>query len=149
MTSTKKVSLKVLKPLIGKWECSTDSPMGMVHCTRSFQYILNQKYIELTCIWDFGSKQYEERALYGMKEDTLQFWSFTNDGKSSHGCISQAEDIADNAICFEAEMPAGTARMVYWFDQSNQLNWVVESKTKKGWNRFVKHSYQRVNEASR
>jgi hypothetical protein len=45
------------------------------------------------------------------------------------------------AIGFEAEMPAGLARMAYWPGDAEGFHWVVESKTKKGWNRFTEHHY--------
>lgn len=136
-----KKTFKQLKSLIGSWQCESQSQMGKVKCTRIFNEILSNKYIELNCIWDFGSKQYIEKAVFGFLKEELCFWSFTNDGKNSFGKLSKAEDIHENAICFEAEMPAGTARMVYWFEKKDELNWVVESKTKKGWNRFVHHVY--------
>jgi hypothetical protein len=31
--------------------------------------------------------------------------------------------------------------MVYWPDEGEGFHWVVESKTKKGWNRFTEHHY--------
>ena len=45
------------------------------------------------------------------------------------------------ALCFEAQMPAGLARMVYWPDDADGFFWAVESKTQKGWNRFQFHHY--------
>jgi hypothetical protein len=40
-------------------------------------------------------------------------------------------------------MPAGTARMIYWPDEESGFHWAVESKVKKGWNRFTQHHYQK------
>ena len=53
-------------------------------------------------------------------------------------------DVHPQAIGFEAEMPAGLARMVYWPHEEEGFNWVVESKTKQGWNRFTQHHYLKV-----
>jgi hypothetical protein len=71
----------------------------------------------------------------------IGFWSFTSDGKQSKGKLADVTDVHPNAIGFEAQMPAGIARMVYWPDEEEGFHWTVESKTKKGWNRFVKHHY--------
>lgn len=134
--------LGILEPLLGSWFAEADSPMGKIKCTRNFTKILNGNYIQLEAIWVMGTKQYIEHAVYGMQGDALVFWSFTNDGKNSFGTLSEAADIHNNAICFEAQMPAGTARMVYW-PEGEILNWVVESKNKKGWNRFTIHRYRK------
>jgi hypothetical protein len=74
----------------------------------------------------------------------MGFWSFTSDGKSSRGRLADATDLHAKAIGFEAQMPAGLARMVYWPHEEGGVRWVVESKTKKGWNRFVEHHYRRA-----
>ena len=87
---------------------------------------------------------YEEIAIIGMNNNTLSFWSFTNDGKKSEGKLADGTDIHPEAICFEAEMPAGLARMVYWPDEVEGFKWVVESKVKKGWNRFTEHHYKSI-----
>ena len=63
------------------------------------------------------------------------------DGKQALGHLATAEDIHPEALCFEAQMPGGYARQVYWPDEHEGFHWVVESKTKKGWNRFVHHHY--------
>ncbi|MBK7306435.1 MAG: hypothetical protein IPI88_04940 [Chitinophagaceae bacterium] len=49
-----------------------------------------------------------------------------------------------DAICFEANMPAGLARMVYWPADDGGFHWAVESKVKKGWNRFTMHHYHAI-----
>jgi hypothetical protein len=130
-----------LQPLLGSWTAEADSPMGKLKCTRTFTSVLGGKYIELKAIWDFGKNQYIEHAIYGMKDDTLSFWSFTSDGKRSEGYLSDGTDVHPDAICFEAQMPAGIARMVYWPDEKEGFHWAVESKNKKGWNRFTEHHY--------
>jgi hypothetical protein len=131
-----------LQPLIGSWKAETDSPMGKIKCTRIFKPVLGDKYIELTATWEFGKGNYVEHAIYGMKEDTLSFWSFTSDGKRSEGHLSDGTDVHPEAICFEAQMPAGIARFVYWPAEDGGIKWAVESKNKKGWNRFTEHNYK-------
>lgn len=133
-----------LQPLIGNWQAEAESEMGKLICTRSFQPILNGKYIELITTWEFPKSTYEERAIYGIKDDRLSFWSFTSDGKRSEGTLSDGTDIHPLAICFEANMPAGIARMIYWPGDDNTINWAVESKNKKGWYRFTQHTYHAI-----
>lgn len=133
--------LGVLQPLLGTWTAESDSPMGKVKCTREFKTILNGNYIELKAKWEFAGKSYEETAILGMGEEKLTFWSFTSDGKKSQGQLADGTDIHPEAICFEAQMPAGLARMIYWPDAEKGFHWAVESKVKKGWNRFTQHHY--------
>lgn len=134
----------ILEPLLGKWTASADSPMGKVKCTRVFEKVLNGNYVQLNAKWEFGEKIYEEIALFGIENSELFFRSFTSDGKNSEGKLSDATDIHPNAICFVAEMPAGTARMIYWPDLEEGFHWAVESKNKKGWNRFTQHHYRLI-----
>jgi hypothetical protein len=133
--------LGVLKPLFGSWQASAVSPMGKVRCTRSFTPILSSKYVQLVAKWEFGTKAYEEFAIYGVSNGKLSFWSFTSDGKKSEGVIADGKDIDPQAIVFEAEMPAGLARMIYWPNTEGGFNWAVEAKNKKGWKRFTQHKY--------
>jgi len=130
-----------MEPLLGAWEASTDSPMGKLKCSRHFKNILGGKYIELIAKWEFKSGVYEERAIYGATDEGISFWSFTSDGKRSQGQVADGADVHAEAICFEATMPAGIARMVYWPGEDGTIHWAVESKTKKGWNRFTEHHY--------
>jgi hypothetical protein len=116
--------------------------MGKLNCTRVFETILSGNYIQLIAIWNFSGKSYHEHAVIGMNEDKISFWSFTSDGKKSKGTIADGTDIHPEAICFEAQMPAGLARMIYWPNPDGGFNWAVESKTKKGWNRFTQHHYK-------
>lgn len=137
--------LGVLEPLLGSWRAEADSPMGRVECTRTFSKILGGNWVSLEAEWKFGGKSYLEHAIYGVDRDRkLSFWSFTSDGKNSFGTLTDAPDIHPQAIAFEAQMPAGTARMTYWPDADGRVNWVVESKTKKGWNRFTHHVYSKT-----
>ena len=102
-------------------------------------------YIQLTARWEHPSGSYKEIALYGVGDDKqIHFWSFTSDGKRSEGVQVHAPDVHPAAIAFEAEMPAGRARMVYWPDAEEGFHWVVENQTKKGWNRFLAHHYKEI-----
>lgn len=133
-----------LQPLLGIWEAETDSPMSKLKCTRSFKLILGNKYIELYARWQFGKGAYEESAIYGVHDDKLSFWSFTSDGKKSQGYIADGTDVHPDAICFEANMRAGLARMISWPAADGGFHWAVESKVKKGWNRFTVHHYHAI-----
>jgi hypothetical protein len=133
--------LGILAPLLGTWQANALSPMGKVRCTRTFTPILHGKYIQLLARWEFGPKVYEEIAIYGINNGKLSFWSFTSDGKRSEGLIADGTDVDPRAIAFEAEMPAGRARMVYWPHEGEGFNWAVEAKTKNGWRRFTHHNY--------
>jgi hypothetical protein len=135
--------LGIFEPLIGRWKAHAQTPMGRVSCTREFSKLHGDKWIILETDWEFsGNKHYIEHAVYGVDSDgRLTFWSFTSDGKHSHGYLTEAADIHPEAISFEAQMPAGLARMTYWPGNDGSVNWAVESKTKKGWNRFTQHVY--------
>ena len=133
--------LGVLEPLLGSWEANADSPMGKVKCTRTFEKVLGGNYVQLNATWAFGAKLYKETAIIGMGDDVLSFWSFTSDGKRSQGQLADGTDVHPEAVCFEAQMPAGLARMIYWPDAEQGFRWAVESKNKKGWSRFTEHHY--------
>ena len=136
--------LGALTPLLGAWVAHADSRQGKVTCARTFESVLNSKYIRLTALWTFGKTRYEEVCYFGADGGgKLRFWSFTNDGKQSTGEIANVSDIHPEAIGFEAHMDAGLAREVYWPDPAGSFRWVVESHNKKGWRRFVEHHYQR------
>src|SRR5689334_18276000 len=131
-----------LAPLLGSWEASASTPIGPVKCTRTFVTVLNGSHIQLTAQWQFKKGTYEEVAIIGVnREGTLAFWSFTSDGKNSNGVLADVSDVHPEAIGFEAQMPAGIARTVYWPDESGGFHWAVESKNKKGWKRFAEHHY--------
>jgi hypothetical protein len=136
--------LGFLQPLLGGWAAAADTPMGPVCCTRVFEPFFKGAYFRLVARWEFdgGSKVYEELALFGVnRAGTVDFWSFTSDGKQSHGTVADASDVHPSAIGFTAEMPAGLARMVYWPDDADGFCWAVESKNAKGWKRFTQHHY--------
>ena len=135
-----------LAPLLGSWIAESDTPMGRMTCYRTLESILDGKYIQLDVLWEFGprgsGKGYREHAIIGVGDDgNVSFWSFTSDGKRSEGVLADVTDLHAEAVGFEAQMPAGLARMAYWPDPYGGFHWVVESKTKKGWNRFVEHHY--------
>ncbi len=128
--------------------------MGPVRCIRSLLPILNGAYLQLTARWEFGgaagklsAKAYEELAIIGVGDDgAVTFWSYTSDGKRSAGTLADVTALHAEAIGFEAEMPAGTARMAYWPEIGGGFCWVVEAKTKKGWSRMVEHHYHRADD---
>jgi hypothetical protein len=139
--------LGAFEPLHGAWVAEAESPMGPVRCRRVLTPMLGGHYVRLTARWEFGApgaaKAYEEEAVIGPGDDgVVSFWSFTSDGKRSRGVLTDATDLHPEAVGFEAEMPAGRARMVYWPEPEGIVRWVVESRTKKGWNRFVDHRYR-------
>jgi hypothetical protein len=141
--------LGILHPLLGRWEARADSPMGPVRCTRIFTPILATTRIRLDARWEFAegggadSRVYEELAIIGAGDDgRVRFWSFTSDGKSSQGVVADVTDIHPSAVGFEAQMPAGLARMAYWPDENGGFRWAVESRNTKGWRRFVEHRYR-------
>lgn len=136
-----------LLPLHGTWEAAADSPMGPLRCRRSLEPILNGRYLQLMARWEFGAagQGYEEHAVIGAGDDgAVCFWSFTSDGKRSQGTLADVTDLHPEAVGFEAQMPAGLARMAYWPEEGGGFAWIVESKTKKGWSRMVEHHYRRA-----
>ena len=119
-----------------------------MHCRRTLQLILDGRYVQLIAHWEYGAiekrRDYDELALIGVGEDgVVSFWSFTSDGKRSTGRLADVSDIHPEAVGFEAQMDAGLARAAYWPAEDGGYYWAVESRSKKGWNRFVEHHYQR------
>ena len=138
--------LGVFAPLLGQWIANEGSKEDQnPECHRCFEYILDKKYIKLEVLWKLKTKEYLDHTLIGLNENKkICFWSFTSDGKNSQGIFTDVSDIHPDAIGFEAEMPAGTARQAFWPDGEDGFFWVVESKTKKGWNRFVKQKFKSI-----
>lgn len=142
-----------MAPLLGKWKASTDTPMGPVSCIREYAKF-GDGYVRLEAEWNFKAapsaankegapKVYREVCLFGPDKDgTLTYWSYTNDGKKSSGKLSEAADVHPEAVCFEAQMDAGLARQVFWPNEKGGMNWAVEARNKKGWNRFSLHHYK-------
>lgn len=137
-----------LAPLHGAWLAEAESPQGPVRCFRELRPVLGGHYLQLDVRWEFGpsgagAQRYEERAIIGVGADgAIHFWSFTSDGKRSEGTLADVTDLHPEAVGFEAKMPAGRARMAYWPAPDGGFHWAVESKTKKGWRRFVEHRYR-------
>ncbi len=135
--------LGLFDPLLGAWVAESDSELGPVRVTRQFEKILSGKFVQLKARWQFAARSYEETALFGIDFDKqLKLWSFTSDGKNSHGRLDSASDIHPQALGFTSQMPSGMARQVYWPAVDGGVNWIVESKTQQGWSRFVEHHYQ-------
>lgn len=142
--------LGFLEPLLGKWTANAESPMGPIRCERSFERILGGSFIRLDAEWHFGKPDankpvgYVELSVIGADTDgTVSFWSFTSDGKRSQGKLADVSDVHPEAFGFEAQMPAGLARMAYWPDEDGTgFFWAVEAKNKKGWKRFSIHHYR-------
>lgn len=139
--------LGVFEPLIGSWVAHANSDRGPMTCRRTFSRVLGGKYIELRADWSFSDSTYQEFCVFGVgDENKVHFWSFTSDGKRSEGVLADVSDIHPQAVGFEAEMPAGLARQIYWPDPTEGIRWAVESNTKKGWRRFVEHHYEATSE---
>ncbi len=137
--------LGIFDPLLGSWEAQADSPLGSVRCTRTFTRVLNGTAVQLHAIWKMPESEYEEIAFYSADKDGLvRFWSFTSDGKQSQGRLADVTELHPEAVGFEADMPAGLARMAYWPDEESGFYWVVESKNKQGWKRFTEHHYTKI-----
>ena len=137
-------ALGIFEPLLGSWiaQPAGDQLASKASCIRSFTRLWDG-YVRLDARWSQGpGRAYEEMALFGKnREGALAFWSFTSDGKQSQGAPVDGSDVHPQAIAFAAEMPAGIARFVYWPHETEGFYFAVESKTQKGWNRFLRHHY--------
>jgi hypothetical protein len=134
-----------LKPLIGDWVTEPDAldTGTAIPCRRTFKP-LGPAWVQLDAQWDLGPRGlYRELAIFGAsKTGGLGFDSFTSDGKRSEGCLTAAPDVHGQAVSFEARMPAGLARMVYWpRDDLSGFHFAVESRRKSGWNRFLRQTF--------
>jgi len=133
-----------LKPLLGAWVSpphAEGSPTPA--CSRALKPF-GKGWVELDARWEMGPRGvYREIALLGaMGDGVLGFYSFTNDGKRSEGRLADGSDVHPKAVAFEARMPAGLARMIYWpLADGVGFNFAVESRTKSGWNRFLRQEY--------
>jgi hypothetical protein len=137
-----------LQPLLGRWRTEKGeggTPASDMPCTRTFA-AFGKNWIRLDARWETGpDKAYCETAFFGLGEDgALGCFSFTNDGKRSIGRLSDGSDVHPDAIAFEAEMPAGLARMIYWprEDGAPGFFFAVESRTRTGWNRFLRQAFR-------
>lgn len=136
-----------LNPLLGRWTAEAAGPgrASVMRCERRFELVLDGKWIPLDACWQTGpGSAYEETALFGRTAGgTLGFFSFTSDGKSSQGVVADGADVHPEAVAFEARMPAGLARFVYWPAEVEEgFYFAVESRTRAGWNRFMRHQYR-------
>ena len=138
-------TVRFFTPLLDKrWLAKGDGPMGAYTCERRFERVLEGKYVRMAVLWRFDDKTYEEIAMFGRDpaEKRLTFWSFTSDGKNSRGVNVDADDIPDGAVAFEAQMPAGLARMILWTsERRSRLHVTVESASKKGWNSLLEQRH--------
>ena len=137
-----------LQPLLGHWRTSAASgstAASAMACTRTFGP-LGKGWVVLDARWQVGpDREYRELALFGPgDEGALGFFSFTSDGKRAVGRLADGTDVHPQAIAFEAQMPAGLARMLYWprEDGGPGFRFAVESRTKKGWNRFLCQQFE-------
>lgn len=130
-----------MKPMLGAWAAEAGMDGRAYLCTRTFEPH-GKGWIRLEAVWSMPQGEYRELALFGPADDGgLGFFSFTSDGKRSVGRLADGADVHPEAVAFEAQMPAGLARMIYWppEDGGEGFNFAVESRTKKGWNRFLLH----------
>jgi hypothetical protein len=138
-------SLGPLQPLMGCWrsEPAADGPASAMPCVRTFS-LFGVSWVHLEAAWGGeDTRQYREIAIFGKGGEGLEFWSFTSDGKRSQGALCDGTDVHPKATAFQAQMPAGTARMIYWpADAGEGFYFAVESRTKNGWNRFLRHRYR-------
>jgi len=136
-----------VQPLFGAWIAQDDRNGMTMSCTRTFEPF-GKGWVRLEAVWAMGERgAYREIALIGAGDDgALGVFSFTNDGKRSTGRLADGSDIHPEALAFEAQMPAGLARMIYWpvDDDAPGFRFAVESRTQKGWNRFLLHTYRPV-----
>lgn len=140
--------LGILQPLIGEWQVfdaqGTTAASGMT-CVRTFE-VIGSGWVELNARWEKGSQtNYHEVAMFGQVETgLLEFFSFTSDGKRSVGRLCDGIDVHAEAIAFEADMPAGLARMIYWplANDAPGFHFAAESRTDTGWNRFLSQHYE-------
>lgn len=136
-------ALGPILPLLGNWRHAEPSTLGAVECVRAFDRILGGKFIQLRAEWRTPGKKYEEIAVFGQnREKQLAFWSFTSDGGHSEGTLSQASDVHPQCVCFEADMPADRARMLYWPHEADGFWFAVEALNKKGWRRFLAQHFK-------
>lgn len=127
-----------LKPLLGAWITDADMNGMTFTVTRTFEP-MGKGWVRLEAVWNLPRGAYVETALFGPGDDgTLGFFSFTSDGKRSVGRRADGTDVHPQALAFQARMPAGLARMIYWPSETGVgFDFAVESRTKKGWNRFL------------
>ena len=132
-----------MAPLLGQWVAEEDSKLGPVRVELRFALAAGNTTVVKQAIWWLrGKKSYEEIAVFCKGDEApLEFVSFTSDGRRSEGRVTADQDAPSDALVFQAQMPAGLARMLYWKETREGFHWAVESRGKKGWNRFIQHHY--------
>ena len=101
--------------------------------------------MQLIVTWAFpDGRASEEVALFGVDgENELRMWSFASDGRQAQGRQLEPWDLPRPNLAFEVETPGGRSRFAYWPDRRlGGIAYVVESKTRAGWSRFVDHLYK-------
>jgi hypothetical protein len=134
-----------LDPLLGAWVAEGDSEAGPYRCERRFDRILGGRHVQLIVTWTFpDGRASEELALFGVDgENELRMWSFASDGRQAQGRLLEPWDLPRPNLAFEVETPGGRSRFAYWPDRRlGGIAYVVESKTRGGWSRFVDHLYK-------
>ncbi|MEO1027556.1 MAG: hypothetical protein AAFX02_00725 [Pseudomonadota bacterium] len=143
--------VRILEPLLGSWRHSGDSDLGTLICTRQFVPILGGHYVRLEANWQYDDPKrddYTELCIFGSGRDkALGFESFINDGSRSYGFATTATDAYSDAVAFQAEMPHGISRQIYWPETDGVWKWRVERKVKSGWNQIIEHTYTVYSEA--
>lgn len=136
-----------MKPLLGRWVAEVPAtPMGKVVCYRTYEEILDGKFIRLVADWNIGDgkKTYQEIAHYGLSREKIPaFWSFTSDGGHSYGEIAVVDDMDPTARGFHAEMPSGMARFGFWQSDAGMI-WAADAQTKAGWTSMIRHECVRA-----
>lgn len=136
-----------MKPLLGQWKAiDPDTPLGKVVCIRTYETILDGKFIRLEANWDIGDgkKIYQEIAHYGVNRDKVPaFWSFTSDGGQSTGLLADVSSMYSGAMGFEAQMPSGLARFGFWPTDTG-MTWAAEARSKTGWIPMIHHECEHI-----
>ena len=122
-----------MQPMLGAWIADAEMSGVAFPVTRTFAPV-GKGWIRLEAVWSLPNTAYIEVALFGRGDDgTLCFFSFTSDGKRSVGRLVDGSDVHPEAVAFEAQMPAGLARMVFWPRRAGEgFGLPVENATKKG-----------------
>lgn len=140
-------ALGPMAPLLGNWRTEPPPPdaneASATPCTRSFQPF-GPDWVRLEAEWGEGEDAYREIALFGAEgEEGLGFHSFTSDGQRSNARLSDGADIHPQSTAFEARMPHGAARVIYWprEDGAAGFHFAVEIKADGDWKRFITQTF--------
>ena len=126
------------------WIFQGTGSMGDYTCERRFERILGGKFVRMEVLWQVAKHTYGEVAIFGKtapgvdsSHKGLCFSSFTTEGKASLGLQVTPEDLSTGGIAFEADMPAGRARMMLWPEGREVLWLTVASRNASGWKPFL------------